>query len=152
MAGRSDGRYSAGEMKDYARSYQAIRDSTAYNERLAKAMMRCVSDELVKYRPISWVTPAARDILKSGELAGIEVEHAIPVSIIHKRLLSARKLEPHEIEAIIRDRIVGVLVTKAEHKILNKKLRQKMPDGWVWETGDRFARYKAVGLEVFSYP
>ena len=135
----------------YARAYLAVRDEVQFNGRLARAMMRCVSDELARLREIRWATPTAREALRVGKREGIEVEHAIPVSLIHDYVLGETLLSESELVDILRGHLVGVYITKDEHAALNKKHRSKMPEGVDWLRGDIFARYRAVGIDVKAY-
>jgi hypothetical protein len=72
-----------------------------------------------------------------------DVDHAIPLVIVHGKIIEATRIS--EIEDIIRRLVIGVRLTHAEHKNLNKHFKMKMPDGW---NGDPLARYTAIGLHV----
>lgn len=47
-----------------------------------------------------------------------------------------------------RKKVAVCIVTEGQDEDLNDaKLRESMPDGWIWETGDMFARYNSEKLK-----
>ncbi|ASF46230.1 hypothetical protein [Methylovulum psychrotolerans] len=88
---------------------------------------------------------------------GTHKEHIVPRVIICKQC--HRMFEQGEsvdvVAIFIRKYLKIVLISKEEQDLLDKKanlnLRQRMPDGWTFETGCEFERLKVAGIEYNLY-
>lgn len=79
--------------------------------------------------------------IPTGYTGPVEVEHAIPLKLIHNRILGIKKngvvdnetqkifATTENIEAYVRAFVIGVLVTPAQHTLLNA---QDMHGEWTW--------------------
>lgn len=84
-------------------------------------------------------------------------EHLVPRMAIcvkaHDMFSTGRSVE--EVAEFIRAHVKIVLISKEEQERLDNKahldLRQKMPEGWTFETGDVFARLTAAGVSYRLY-
>ena len=53
---------------------------------------------------------------------------------------------------LIEEKLFCALITKEEDALLSKAgLRNKMPEGWSFETGDMLARYRVVGIKMHTF-
>jgi hypothetical protein len=74
---------------------------------------------------------------------GLRHEHAVPRMVL-ARLIIDLDLPVDGIFKLLDRLCVAVVVTRAED--LKLKPRNKMPDGWKWENGDPYERYKFSGI------
>ena len=80
-------------------------------------------------------------------------EHIIPAKVFIQELINAYEAGKFDIDYFrsFRKKIAVCIVTKQEDEKLNRnKLRESMPDGWDWDTGDPFARYKYSEIGIHS--
>ena len=118
----------------------------------ARRKMRGISDRVARLN-IEITTPGA--CLAVAGKQRFHVEHAVPVNLIHNRLLGIDRAGREAVGAqsiddlasagvFIRDFVIGVRVTPLEHKTLPP---QTMPEGsreWSLET--RMARYENLAF------
>lgn len=84
------------------------------------------------------------------------LEHPVPKSVITDKIIPEDdSLAPNDdqLEALLKrafnDLIPVCWVTKEEDEKLRKeKLKNRMPDGWDWNTGSAWDRYREVAIEV----
>ena len=101
---------------------------------------------------------------------GIRIEHMIPTEVVYCHLevlhhpLKAlcrqdkeafdgqkKQMEAY-IAKLIKEKLFCALITKEEDALLSKAgLRNKMPEGWSFETGDMLARYRVVGIKMHTF-
>ena len=79
-------------------------------------------------------------------------EHPIPVTVMIEHICEIAKSKQGVSEEQCRniiDRYAKIALISAEEdaRIRNKGLNNAMPQGWSWEQGDIFARYKELGIE-----
>lgn len=84
----------------------------------------------------------------NGKVVGTTYEHVIPMKLIAGELLDREWTSPAEIREFLNRFYKTCRITHDENRELNRTLRQAMPDGWSWETGDIWARYKAAEIVV----
>jgi hypothetical protein len=115
-----------------------------------RARFRAISNRLAE-------TPKyATDLAcKSGNDIKIEIEHAVPLNLIHNQVLgitrqgnrdetSFKKYRSvKEIEHFLKEFVIGVLITELEHKKINKRYAQSMPENTLWDSKKTMARYDA---------
>jgi hypothetical protein len=145
-----------------AESYLAVRND------LTDALARNLND-----RQKRWITAGARQNMRgistklTGALLGdegqppyallgivgnednLEIEHAVPLNLIHDRILGLDAIDNKlDFQGII-DLLLGhfrcVHLTRDQHR----QLPALMPQGWIWG-GDCFARYHTVGFNVIQ--
>jgi hypothetical protein len=84
-------------------------------------------------------------------------EHLIPRMMIcmRAREMFADGRSPDDVAAFLRAHVKIVLISKAEQERLDNKehlnLRQGMPDGWSFESGDVYARLTAAEISFRLY-
>lgn len=62
------------------------------------------------------------------------------------------KLTEAFVAKLIKEKLFCALITKEEDALLSKAgLRNKMPEGWSFETGDMSARYRVVGIKMHTF-
>lgn len=83
-----------------------------------------------------------------GKIAGTTYEHVIPMKLIAGELLDREWVSPAEIRLFLDRFYKTCRITIEENRTLNGQLRQTMPDGWSWETGDIWARYLDADIGV----
>lgn len=100
--------------------------------------------------------------VKNGKLSGklnnlkLRVEHIIPSACAFNYLNDLFKVgKLMDIKPILEifPYLKLAVITHEEDTRLNAaKLRQKMPDGWIWDLNnmDMFARYNAVNIELIN--
>jgi hypothetical protein len=75
-----------------------------------------------------------------------DYDHVIPLNIAIDRLLRSSG-EPDEVKSILDDWVLSCLITREEHtRLKDLGLQSSMPPGW--DGRDKFARYRAAGIEV----
>lgn len=123
-------------------------------------------------RPVCrYVSEAAFKVLseKAGELLGedgvayrgsydklgVRIEHMIPTEVVYRYLEALHgqgKLTEAFVAKLIKEKLFCALITKEEDALLSKAgLRNKMPAGWSFETGDMLARYRVVGIKMHTF-
>jgi hypothetical protein len=108
----------------------------------------------VKYNVnVHAATPAAIKIIQSKSNKGLRHEHAIPRSLIAKRIVD-ENMDEEAIVDFLRKFCRAVIIEKGEDDQLNEaKLRKTMPVGWNWDPNDVYARYRKVGLfDILVWP
>jgi hypothetical protein len=80
-------------------------------------------------------------------------EHAVPCAVLINecfRLLKEDKLSHDQIAHLLKKHWKIVRITKEESKKLDFELgyKSKMPDGWSFEEGDTFERFKLGKIEL----
>ena len=83
-------------------------------------------------------------------------EHVIPAKVYLPELIKEYKEykennKEFDLTAFrhFRNKVSVCIVTKQEDNRLNESgFREKMPDGWNWQTGNPFARYEAVEIKI----
>ena len=76
-------------------------------------------------------------------------DHVVPVNLLVDQLLSREFAVAADVRGFLDQFYRTCWITSEEDELLNsKKFRQKMPDGWGWETGDIWARYDTAGIGV----
>lgn len=74
-------------------------------------------------------------------------EHLVPRKLVRDKLFRLRKPTQAAVHRILRKWCVGVVVTQAEDRRLKqRRLNSKMPQKW--NRRDRWARYKAAGIDI----
>ena len=101
---------------------------------------RGIATQLTNRIGFTYSTIAARELL-----GNFDIDHAVPLCMIHEEILLMSTLE--EIESVLRKYVIGVKLTAQEHKDLNKQFKMSMPPMWQW-SDDPLARYKAMNLEI----
>jgi hypothetical protein len=72
-------------------------------------------------------------------------EHPIPANIVCKQIQNSdRTIEC--IRNILTFADCVTIVTKEQDQRLTQAFASRMPDGWTYLTGDKFARYKQIGI------
>lgn len=83
------------------------------------------------------------------------IEHVIPIDVTYnvlKKMFESGKLSLSYITRMIKDgRLVCAVITKDEDDQMNKLYRERMPDGWDFNSGDPMARYSAVGIKMHQW-
>jgi hypothetical protein len=75
------------------------------------------------------------------------VDHAIPISQLHKIIRESKPRCVGDVEAILlRSYRLGVITYEEDRKLRDAGLQSKMPSDWSAETGSPYARYHAVGI------
>ena len=86
---------------------------------------------------------------------GIRIEHMIPTEVVYcylEALHRQGKLTEGFVAKLIKEKLFCALITKEEDALLSKAgLRNKMPEGWSFETGDMLARYRVVGIKMHTF-
>lgn len=105
----------------------------------------------------NWLIPD--DFVTVGEsLAGTDHrEHVVPRMMLcekaHAMFRDGASIE--DVASFLRRFLKIVLISRAEQQRLDNKdqlnLRQKMPDGWSFESGDVFARLAAADIKFRLY-
>lgn len=80
-------------------------------------------------------------------------EHAVPCAILIRecfRLIREEKLGHDQIARLLKKHWKIVKITKEESKNIDSELgyRSTMPDGWSFEEGDTFERFKLAEIEL----
>jgi hypothetical protein len=97
-------------------------------------------------------------IVGESKSGGTHREHIVPRVVIceqcHRMFQEGKSID--EVAKFIRKYLKVILVSKDEQDRLDKganlNLRQRMPDGWTFETGSEFDRLKVAGIEYALYP
>lgn len=76
-------------------------------------------------------------------------EHPIPASVVC-RLIKDSDRSIDAVKEILSLADCVTVITKQQDKLLTSQLSSKMPDGWFSIGGDRYSRYKEVGIELSS--
>lgn len=101
----------------------------------------------LKYAPALPHSPAARAQRDAGNHAGLVYEHAVPVTLVIRRLLAALPSTTENLRAQLEAHAQRVVITKEEDRLLTAAgLRARMPD-----PDDVWSRYRAVGLDPESF-
>lgn len=101
---------------------------------------------------------------------GIRIEHIIPTEVVYchldkfcqplkelyrqdkKKFYEQKRQKEAYIVKLIKEKLFCALITKEEDALLSKAgLRNKMPEGWSFETGDMLARYRVVGIKMHTF-
>jgi hypothetical protein len=83
-------------------------------------------------------------------------EHIIPRRVIVEKCheIFRNGGDAGDAEKLILENLRIVWISKREAERLNKSanlnLRQTMPEGWSFETGDKYARLRMAGIEFVS--
>ena len=81
------------------------------------------------------------------KLSACDIEHAVPLMVLVNKLMNKKPLTKKYIFDTLSFYYRVVVVTKAEHRLLNSSgLTSKMPENW--DCKDIWARYTAVGIKV----
>ena len=115
------------------------------------------SNGRAKWSNIRWKEYVSKDgdSTRDKDLT-IEKEHIVPLKVITKKLLELGKdVTIKQIELLLEEWLMFSTITHVEDKILNSNgVREKMPDEFYDENhelyGDKFARYKVCGIEIFK--
>ena len=108
-----------------------------------------------------WVSPAAKEVIeergfikKAGLRRGLKsrkngftYEHPIPSNVIADAAIQSRG-DAEKVKSILKWSDIVVILTSEEDAKLSGKLRTKMPEDWVFFMSDKYARYRAVGLDM----
>ena len=96
-------------------------------------------------------------IVGQSKRGGMRKEHIVPRVVICDQChrMFERDSSVEDVAKFIRKFLKIILVSKDEQDILDKKvnlnLKQRMPDGWTFETGCEFERLKVAGIEYDLY-
>jgi hypothetical protein len=82
---------------------------------------------------------------RKSKANGFTYEHAIPANVVADEILRKPGSADHIATTLLKTDVVTILTTE-ENEMLSGPLRAKMPDGWVLESGDIYARYTSIGL------
>ncbi len=78
-------------------------------------------------------------------------EHAIPLAIVHAKLMALAEVQPEAVRSILKDFLVTCIITKNEDKKLNMcGFGRSMPPGK--DEKEPLARYQAAGIEIEENP
>lgn len=80
-------------------------------------------------------------------------EHAVPCAKLItecQRLIREGKHSDEQIASLLQKHWKVATITKEEQKHLDSGLgyKSEMPDGWTFENGDTFARFKLAGIVI----
>jgi len=92
-------------------------------------------------------------IIGSSKLGAETKEHIIPRKVIvdkcHQMFRNGQ--DDSAAKTLIQENVRIIYISKKEAQTLNNSdqlnLRQCMPSGWTFETGDKYARIKMAGIE-----
>lgn len=98
------------------------------------------------------------DVVTVGSsIAGAETkEHIIPRKVIVDKCheIFRNGGDADDAEALIIENLRMAWISKEEAERLNKSknlnLRQRMPEGWSFESGDKYARLKMAGIKLVA--
>lgn len=98
----------------------------------------------------STISVGAYEKIVNGELTGLVLEHAIPVSYINELVLKIKGYStPEKIADIVLTWTVLTVITVEEHeKLSSLKLGKSMPADW--DGNSKYARYNKAGIEVLD--
>lgn len=81
------------------------------------------------------------------------LEHAVPCAVLINecfRIIKEDNLQDEEIARLLKKHWKIVNITKNESKIIDFKLglKSKMPEGWSFESGNTFVRFKLADIDI----
>ena len=80
---------------------------------------------------------------------GFTYEHPIPSNVISDAAIQSCG-DAEKVKSILKWSDIVVILTSEEDAKLSGKLRTKMPEDWVFFMSDKYARYRAVGLDMID--
>jgi hypothetical protein len=91
-------------------------------------------------------TKEAKKIRANG-YKGLIHEHVVPQRLIINKILSQEMNESTLFDFLTKF-CKAAIISKDEDRILEKKLRNTMPENWDWNETTIYARYTATGLQL----
>ncbi len=79
-----------------------------------------------------------------------EIDHAIPVQMLCKRILKTPDLDRSKLEIILDEWLVAVELTCSEHREVLQKRRLASGMPLDWDGVDLLARYKVAGIRLLE--
>jgi hypothetical protein len=92
-----------------------------------------------------------KEIQNKSEMS-LRYEHVIPTAFYYNRIIELYKngqFDLNVFKSMLKDISVCFILKKEDDELNEKKLKEKMPDGWRWGD-DPFARYKKCGIKVWG--
>lgn len=135
--------------------------------RVCRALVSLFSDQIeagydcVHTRVFSYVLHPEIDYVYCGTSVTVKgntapyAEHVVPCAILVDeclRLLKEKKFNQKQIASLLMQHWKIAIISKDEANILDSelKLKETMPEGWSFESGDTFARLKAAGIKLIE--
>lgn len=87
-----------------------------------------------------------------GKITGLKFEHVIPNCVYVDKLVELYdndELDEKQFAWLMSQVHVCYILKEEDDRLNEKKLKEKMPDGWQWGD-DPFARYKECGIKVWG--
>jgi hypothetical protein len=94
--------------------------------------------------------PAFRVEGVEGNEPNLEIDHAVPLNLIHDRILGLDAIEDQLDHQGIIDLLLAQFRCVHLRRDQHRSLRALMPPGWAWGD-DCFVRYHEKGLNVIQY-
>ena len=106
-----------------------------------------------KYEGCELWSAAARELHRAadrkGRFQGLNHEHAVPIQAFFNFLLQLPKgVSEQTVFDLFSHCMKGVVITEDEHKRLNRKFKDKMPEDFDFLSGNALARYEACEITI----
>ena len=100
-----------------------------------------------------WSKKAHEQFEENGTTKNLRHEHAVPKKVVIGALLNLRNPTEKDVGLWFKF-LIGVVVTKEEEKLLNRRFKSSMPpefyDASSSSSLDMFVRYKNCGIELIG--
>jgi hypothetical protein len=98
--------------------------------------------------------PRSFVIVGQSKAGGYYKEHVVPRVVIlkkcHEMFANGESIEA--VAEFIRKFLKVVLISNAEQEKVDLNIKQKMPDGWSFESGDVFQRLRSADIDFDLFP
>lgn len=77
-----------------------------------------------------WSRNALDQFRATGSISGLRHEHIVPRKLTVAKIMGVSSITREDLRAILETHALGCVVTKAEAQILDRGLKQRMPEGF----------------------